>query len=240
MFIKWVSQYRYLFIDILYILRYFLLVIFEVTYIGLIHYGFVTLSINYSHLILEHVTVNWTGDCRSGGQRPLPHNPIVNGHPPPLPVPMLHKAIPPAKSSKGDLPPSLPEYLKCGHCFRIPIPLGQMWHDHNHIILYNLTGRIKTHQVWHHTLLPRGCCIQLQTQRICRHCHRKGPPSRNVCGPHIHISEERISRWGDRPKYLWGTTPVPKVFRPLERPPYVWKLRTSSHPLAHVIKTTGR
>ena len=37
------------------ILRYFLRVIFEVVYVGLVHYGFVTLRQNYSHLILEHV-----------------------------------------------------------------------------------------------------------------------------------------------------------------------------------------
>ena len=29
--------------------------IFEVTYVGLVNYGFVTLCINYSHLILEYV-----------------------------------------------------------------------------------------------------------------------------------------------------------------------------------------
>ena len=38
------------------ILCYFLQVIFEVTYVGLVHYGFLTLHRNYSHLILEHVT----------------------------------------------------------------------------------------------------------------------------------------------------------------------------------------
>ena len=38
-----------------YILRYFLPVVFEVMYLGLVHYGFVTLRRNYSHLILEHV-----------------------------------------------------------------------------------------------------------------------------------------------------------------------------------------
>ena len=36
------------------VLRYFLQVIFEVTYVGLVYYGFVTLRRNYSHLILEH------------------------------------------------------------------------------------------------------------------------------------------------------------------------------------------
>ena len=43
------------------ILRYFLQVIFKVTYVGLLHYGFVTLRRNHSHLILEHVccTYHW-------------------------------------------------------------------------------------------------------------------------------------------------------------------------------------
>ena len=36
-------------------MRYFLRVIFEVTYVGLVDYDFVTLLINYSHLILEYV-----------------------------------------------------------------------------------------------------------------------------------------------------------------------------------------
>ena len=40
-------------------LRYFLRVILEDTYVGLVHYGFVTLRRNYSHLILEHVCTNW-------------------------------------------------------------------------------------------------------------------------------------------------------------------------------------
>ena len=37
------------------VLHYFLRVIFEVMYVGLLHYDFVTLCRNYSHLILEHV-----------------------------------------------------------------------------------------------------------------------------------------------------------------------------------------
>ena len=40
------------------VLCYFLRVIFEVTYVGLVHYGFVTLRRNHSHLILEHVLHN--------------------------------------------------------------------------------------------------------------------------------------------------------------------------------------
>ena len=36
-------------------LRDFLRVIFEVTYVRLVHYDFVILRKNYSHLILEHV-----------------------------------------------------------------------------------------------------------------------------------------------------------------------------------------
>ena len=40
------------------ILRYFLRVIIKVTYVGLVHYGFVTVRRNYSHLILEHVINN--------------------------------------------------------------------------------------------------------------------------------------------------------------------------------------
>ena len=41
------------------VLRYFLQVIFGVTYAGLVYYGFVTLSRNYFHLILEHVFYVW-------------------------------------------------------------------------------------------------------------------------------------------------------------------------------------
>ena len=37
------------------VLRYFLWMISEVTYVGLVHYGFVILCRNYYHLILEHV-----------------------------------------------------------------------------------------------------------------------------------------------------------------------------------------
>ena len=37
------------------VLCYFLLVIFEVMYVGLVHYSFVTLRRNYSHLIIEHI-----------------------------------------------------------------------------------------------------------------------------------------------------------------------------------------
>ena len=38
----------------LYFLHYFLQIIFEVTYVGLVHYDFVTLRRKYSHLVLEH------------------------------------------------------------------------------------------------------------------------------------------------------------------------------------------
>ena len=38
------------------IFRYFLRVIFKVTYVALVNYGFITLHINYSHLILKLVT----------------------------------------------------------------------------------------------------------------------------------------------------------------------------------------
>ena len=38
------------------IFSYFLQVIFEFIYVGLVHYGFARLRINYSHLILEHVS----------------------------------------------------------------------------------------------------------------------------------------------------------------------------------------
>ena len=34
------------------VLSYFIQVIFEVTYVGLVHYGFVTLHRNHSHLVL--------------------------------------------------------------------------------------------------------------------------------------------------------------------------------------------
>ena len=39
-----------------FVLHCFLQVIFEVTYVGLVHYYFITLRINYSDLILEHVS----------------------------------------------------------------------------------------------------------------------------------------------------------------------------------------
>ena len=55
MLIKWDRKYGELFRDVFFVLRYFIVVIFEFMYVVLVDYGFVKLCINYSHLILEHV-----------------------------------------------------------------------------------------------------------------------------------------------------------------------------------------
>ena len=48
------------------VLCYFLLVIFEVMYVGLVHYSFVTLRRNFYQLILEHVNNNNGVDNSNG------------------------------------------------------------------------------------------------------------------------------------------------------------------------------
>ena len=60
MLIKWVIRYEDLFREVLVHITVLYTSDFcrnyqEVTYVGLVHYGFVTLHRNYSHLILEHV-----------------------------------------------------------------------------------------------------------------------------------------------------------------------------------------
>ena len=63
MLIKWVADMRTYSETFLSVFRYFLRVIFEVTYVGLVHCGFVTWNINYYHLILEYVSSVFRHPC---------------------------------------------------------------------------------------------------------------------------------------------------------------------------------
>ena len=64
MLIKWVADTGTYLETFFSILHYFLRVILKVTYVGLVHYVFVTLRRNYSYLILEHVFKNFSPDVR--------------------------------------------------------------------------------------------------------------------------------------------------------------------------------